>query len=56
MVELVDTQDLESCEATRAGSIPVIRTKTVALKSLNKHKNVNLMPKTYILHNKLVAF
>ena len=26
MVELVDTQDLESCEATRAGSIPVIRT------------------------------
>ena len=27
MVELVDTQDLESCEETRAGSIPVIRTK-----------------------------
>ena len=27
MVELVDTQDLESCEATRAGSIPVIRTR-----------------------------
>ena len=26
MVELVDTQDLESCEETRAGSIPVIRT------------------------------
>ena len=28
MVELVDTQDLESCEETREGSIPVIRTKT----------------------------
>ena len=28
MVELVDTQDLESCEETRAGSIPVIRTKS----------------------------
>ena len=55
MVELVDTQDLESCEATRAGSIPVIRTKTVALKSLNIHKNVNLTPKTHILHKKLVA-
>ena len=27
MVELVDTQDLESCEATRTGSIPAIRTK-----------------------------
>ena len=26
MVELVDTQDLESCEATRASSILVIRT------------------------------
>ena len=26
MMELVDMQDLESCEATRAGSIPVIRT------------------------------
>ena len=26
-MELVDMQDLESCEATRAGSIPVIRTK-----------------------------
>ena len=32
MVELVDTQDLESCEATRASSILVIRTKW--------HKNV----------------
>ena len=32
MVELVDTQDLESCEATRAGSIPVIRTKQWILK------------------------
>lgn len=29
MVELVDTQDLESCEETRAGSIPVIRTSKV---------------------------
>ena len=29
MVELVDTQDLESCEATRTGSIPAIRTKIV---------------------------
>ncbi len=28
MVELVDTQDLESCGETRAGSIPVIRTKS----------------------------
>ena len=27
MVELVDTQDLESCEETRTGSIPAIRTK-----------------------------
>ena len=26
MVELVDTQDLESCEETRTGSIPAIRT------------------------------
>ena len=31
MVELVDTQDLESCEATRAGSIPVIRTTRLLL-------------------------
>ena len=31
MVELVDTQDLESCEATRAGSIPVIRTKLMKI-------------------------
>ena len=29
MVELVDTQDLESCEETRAGSIPVIRTNII---------------------------
>ena len=27
MVELVDTQDLESCGETRTGSIPAIRTK-----------------------------
>ena len=35
MVELVDTQDLESCEATRAGSIPVIRTKCVKIPPKN---------------------
>ena len=29
MVELVDTQDLESCGETHAGSIPVTRTKTI---------------------------
>ena len=29
MVELVDTQDLESCEETRTGSIPAIRTKNM---------------------------
>ena len=29
MVELVDTQDLESCEETRTGSIPAIRTTMV---------------------------
>lgn len=28
MVELVDTQDLESCGETRTGSIPAIRTKS----------------------------
>ena len=37
MVELVDTQDLESCEATRAGSIPVIRT------ILKKHEEYALI-------------
>ena len=31
MVELVDTQDLESCEETRAGSIPVIRTRIMKM-------------------------
>lgn len=31
MVELVDTQDLESCEATRASSILVIRTKLMKM-------------------------
>ena len=31
MVELVDTQDLESCEETRAGSIPVIRTNKLKI-------------------------
>ena len=34
MVELVDTQDLESCEETRAGSIPVIRTSKLKLPQL----------------------
>ena len=28
-MELVDMQDLESCEATRTGSIPAIRTTSV---------------------------
>ena len=38
MVELVDTQGLESCEETRAGSIPVIRTnKFETLKSVNNN-------------------
>jgi hypothetical protein len=32
MVELADTLDLGSSEATRAGSSPVIRTKKTALK------------------------
>ena len=31
MVELVDTQDLESCEATRASSILVIRTTLIEI-------------------------
>ena len=31
MVELVDTQDLESCEETRTGSIPAIRTKLLKM-------------------------
>ena len=35
MVELVDTQDLESCKATCAGSIPVIRTKKGRLRQYN---------------------
>ena len=37
MVELVDTQDLESCEATRAGSIPVIRTINVHIYGYASH-------------------
>ena len=38
MVELVDTQDLESCEETRAGSIPVIRTKKRKLRQYHNTK------------------
>ena len=34
MVELVDTQDLESCEETRTGSIPAIRTKIDTINSI----------------------
>ena len=35
MVELADTQDLESCGETRAGSIPVIRTNNMKFLQLN---------------------
>lgn len=34
VAELADAQDLGSCEATRAGSIPVIRIKNVDLEAL----------------------
>ena len=35
MVELVDTQDLESCEETRTGSIPAIRTNYIEIPPKN---------------------
>lgn len=36
MMELVDMQDLESCEATRTGSIPAIRTKIIQIATFLK--------------------
>ena len=58
MVELVDTQDLESCEETRTGSIPAIRTKIVKFPPKNWRVLFLAMPynpiSIYYLYNYLL--